>query len=243
MATVDNSLDSVPRWAGVDRGSILHNHSIFRDLHCEQVKRLEAGAMKQTARRGTIIFAKGDPANELFALIAGTVKIGPRLRDGRLAVFHLRHEGDIFGEIDLLDGGPRYADAEAMQDCELMTIRRFDILALINNHPRIAVKFMNLLCARFREASEHVEEVVSSSGSARLAWALLRLCRAPNYNAMAICQHEIGEMIGLSRETTNKYLRAWEKRGWLRIERTSIMVLAPHGLAKIAATTSGQNLA
>ena len=89
-------------------------------------------------RLGTTIFAKGDPGTSLFAVCSGTVKISNHSTDGKDAVFNLINVGEIFGEIALLDGQPRTAEAIALSDCELMVIDRRDFVPLIKSEPEIA---------------------------------------------------------------------------------------------------------
>src|SRR6266702_8103079 len=148
-------------------------------------------------------------------------------------------EGEIFGEIALLDGRPRTGDATAMSDCELMVIERRDFLDLVRSQPEIALKLMEVLCARLRHTSEQVEDVLFLDLPGRLAKILLQLtetAKLPQARRVAITQREIGQMIGMSRESTNKQLRDWEDRNWVRLERGGIVVLKPDALAAIART-------
>jgi CRP-like cAMP-binding protein len=166
------------------------------------------------------------------------VKISAPSLDGREAVFNLLHEGEIFGEIALLDGRSRTADAIAMTDCELMVIDRRDFLAFVHGDAQVALKLIELLCARLRFASEHLEELVFLSLPARLARTLLRLAESNSSAAtgrrLAITQREISQIVGMTRESINKLLRTWEKRQLVKLERGGIVVLAPDALAVVA---------
>lgn len=223
----------------LDKLALLQRHPLFGVLGTDLLKRLAACATTRRVKRGTTIFDKGDPGTALFAVHAGTVKIGVPSADGREAVFNLMREGEIFGEIALLDGRPRTAGAVAMTDCELMVIERRDFLALVHEYPDVALKLIEVLCARLRLQSERFEEATFLNLPARLARTLLRLSAdadpKPPDGRLAITQREISQMVGMSRESTNKQLRAWTKRQWLRLERGSIIVLAPQALATIAA--------
>src|SRR5207302_11486347 len=121
---------------------------------------LASYARSRKVAGGTTLFAKGDPGTALFAVGTGTVKITVPSIDGREAMFNLLHAGEIFGEIALLDGRPRTADAVAMTDCELMVIERRDFLAFMHSEPSVAFRLIELLCARLRFASRHLEQVV-----------------------------------------------------------------------------------
>ena len=124
-----------PRLSAFDRRAVLRNHPIFGALDAKVIDRLSAFAKTQRAKRGETIFVKGDPGTGLFAVHSGTVKIAIASPDGRDAVFNLIGEGGVFGEIALLDGHERTADAIALTDCELMVIDRRDFLSVVRSQP------------------------------------------------------------------------------------------------------------
>ena len=196
-------------------------HPLFRELPLKHIERLSSMPLPEPIR-------------------AETVRIGVPSRDGREAVFNLIRQGEVFGEIALFDGRPRTATATAMTDCELMVIDRGNFVNLLENQPEIALKLIGVLCTRLRHTSEQVEDILFGDLSERLAKLLLRLTRRIEFEAsgsngrILITQREIGQMIGSSRESTNKQLQEWKGRNWIRIERGSITVLAPEALAAIA---------
>jgi len=220
-----------------DKLALLRRHALFGVIAAELLERLSSYATTRAVYRGDTIFDKGDPGNSLYAVCAGTVKISVPSADGKDAVFNLVGEGEIFGEIALLDGRPRTADATAMTDCELMVIERRDFLDLVRSQPEIALKLMEVLCARLRHTSEQVEDVLFLDLPGRLAKTLLQLTESSKVSQarrVTITQREIGQMIGMSRESTNKQLRDWEDRNWVGLERGGIVVLKPDALAAIA---------
>jgi CRP/FNR family transcriptional regulator, cyclic AMP receptor protein len=85
----------------------------------QHIDRLSACIVTMMAKRGTNIFLKGDPGSCLCAIGAGEVKIGAPLKDGKNGMYNVLRKGDVFGEVALLDGSPRTADAVAVTDCEL----------------------------------------------------------------------------------------------------------------------------
>ena len=237
--------DSMPsrresRHAHFDKLALLRNSPVFGGLDAEHLDRLCTYATTRMYPRGTTIFTKGDPGTSLFAVCSGTIRIGVPSPDGRDAVFNLIREGEIFGEIALLDGQPRTADANAMTNCELMIIDRRDFVALVRSQPEIALKIIEVLCARVRRTSQQVEDVLFLDLPGRLAKQLLRLDSAEKSagrGKVSMTQRELGQMIGMSRESTNKQLREWEERNWVRIERGGITVLATEALAAIGTPT------
>jgi CRP/FNR family cyclic AMP-dependent transcriptional regulator len=225
-----------------DKLSLLRNHPLFRDLPPGVIEHLGSYMKTRKVPRGAAIFAKGDPGTGLMGVLAGSVKISVASAEGKDIVLNIFREGEIFGEIALLDGRPRTADATAMSPCELVVIERRDFVPFLSGHPDVMLKFIEILCSRLRHTSEQVQDVTFLNLPTRLAKTLLELTSAQEGSAprrkVAITQREISQIIGKSRESTNKQLRAWAKRGWIRLERGGVNIVAPDKLAAIAAEGS-----
>jgi len=220
----------------LDRQKLLQEHPLFSGLPAGIIERLSSYAVMKDVKRGTTIFTKGEVGNSLFAVCEGTVKMTSPSADGKDAVFNLITEGAIFGEIALLDGRTRTADAVAATDCQLMVIDRRDFLPLLRSQQELAIKMIDVLCDRLRRTSEQVEDVMFLDLPGRLAKALLRLTDdgAQSDRKLAMTQGDLGEVIGMSRESTNKQLREWQERKWIKLERGGILVLQPNALRAIA---------
>ena len=214
--------------------SVLRKHPYFADLEPEAFEQLCRYAKHTTLKRGATIFSRGDPGTNLIAVVSGTVKISISSPDGRNAILNLIGAGEIFGEIALLDGQPRTADATANSNCEIFTIDRREFIPFVRSQPTVAMKLIELLCGRLRWTSDQVEQVILQNLPGRLASALLRLSdknkHAPEARIISITQQEISEMVGMTRESINKQLRAWAARGWVRLEHGAIVVLKPDAL-------------
>jgi CRP/FNR family transcriptional regulator, cyclic AMP receptor protein len=174
----------------------------------------------------------------MFAVISGTVKISVSSADGRSAILNLIGAGELFGEIAVLDGQARTADATANTNCEIFALDRRDFLPFVRGQPALAMKFIELLCMRLRWTSDQVEQVILQDLPGRLASALIRLTEkyklAPEGRTIAITQQEISEMVGMTRESINKQLRVWAARHWVRLEHGAIVVLKPEPLQALA---------
>jgi len=223
--------------------SVLRQHPIFRDLDPDAVEQLCRYARHMSLKRGATIFSKGDPGNSLFAVINGTVKISISSPDGRNAILNLFNAGDLFGEMAVLDGQERSADAIANTNCEIFVIDRREFLPFLRSQPELAIRIIELLCARLRWTSDQVEQVILQDLPGRLASALLGLTEKrklePQSRTIAITQQEISEMVGMTRESINKQLRVWASRNWVRLEHGAIVVLDTASLRELAEAGSG----
>ena len=218
--------------------SVLRQHPYFRDLAAEALDQLCRYAKHTVLKRGATLFAKDDPGNSLYVVISGTVKISISSSEGRNAILNLIGPGELFGEMAVLDAQPRSADATANTNCEIFVIDRRDFLPFVRSQPTLAMKFIELLCARVRRTSDQVEQLILQDLPGRLASALLGLNGARKLDAegsaIAITQQEIGDMVGMTRESINKQLRAWATRNWVRLEHGAIVVLDAASLQALA---------
>ena len=231
MAKIPSRLD--------DKIAFLGKHPIFRDIDREALGQLCQYAKTRKYRKGAVVFSKGDPGDRLLAVMSGTVKIGISAANGRNTVFNLVSDGELFGEIAFLDGSSRTADAVANSACEILAIDKRDMLPFMQSQPLLLMRFIELLCNRLRWVSEHVEQIGLPDLQARLAKTLVRLGeRDPAFASggkVSITQQELSEMIGMSRESINRQLRAWVAQGWVRLGHGAIVVLNLGSLKGIAA--------
>jgi CRP/FNR family transcriptional regulator, cyclic AMP receptor protein len=225
-----------------DKRALLKSTDLFGPLGPRHIERLAACVVSKSVPKATAICAKGDPGSSLFVICHGAVKIAVPSVDGHDALFNLLSKGDIFGEIALLDGRPRTADAVAITDCELFVIERRDFLPIMREEPEVAVRMIEILCARVRQTTEQAENLMFMPLRGRLAKALLRLsagdAQARERKAV-VTQKDLGNIIGMSRESTNRQLRVWEEQGWVRLERGGIVILAAKELERIAESDTG----
>jgi CRP/FNR family transcriptional regulator, cyclic AMP receptor protein len=221
--------------------SMLAGLSLFAGMDPAAADSLRSGSVSRNLSHGAAIFRNGDDGASLFVVSAGIVRISRTTGAGRGVVFNLVGPGDIFGEVALLDGSPRTADATAVTDCDLIEIDGRAFLTLMRTQPQIAPELLQVLCRSLRRTTEQFEDIVSLDVEVRLAKALLSLAERgalSDGHGIACTQNDLSLMVGASRETTNRQLRSWAARQWIRLERKRIVVLAAEPLARIAARAS-----
>jgi len=220
-----------------NKSTILSDHFLFKTLSSQQIDRLAPCIVTKKVKRGVCIFAKGDAGSSLFAIVSGVVRIVIPSVDGHDAIFNVLFKGDIFGEIALLDGKARTADAVAVEDCELFVIERRDFLPILRSEPDIALALIEVLCGRLRRTTTQAEYLMYRGLPCRLAAALLQLSTAGDgrrNTKVAVTQRELGSFIGMSRESTNRQLRNWEERGWVRLDHCGISIISCDALISVA---------
>jgi CRP/FNR family transcriptional regulator, cyclic AMP receptor protein len=219
---------------------VLRSSRLFERLGDSESDALLAHAAIARYAEGDQVFAKGDPGSSMMAVLQGRVTISAPSPDGRQMVLTIMRAGEVFGEIALLDGKERTADATAMTDCELLVVPRRSLLSLLERRPDLCIGLMIVLCERLRRTNEQVEDLAFLDLEARIAKVLLRLAEengdvAPPGRPVGvkISQRALGELVGGSRESVNKHLQDWKRSGIIAIEKGSIVVRDLEALAEL----------
>ena len=218
-----------------ERRQLLRRSPLFLRLPDEEIDAILAHAIVERYRAGAPIFSKGDPGSSMMAVLTGQVMISVLSLDGKQVVLNIINEGEIFGEIALLDGKERSADAAAMANSELLVVARRSFLPLLDR-PALTRELLSVLCERLRRTSEQVEDVLFLDVEARIAKVLLRLAqgRTPASRgariALRISQRELGNLVGATRESVNKHLQALRRSGVITLENGAIVIHNPAAL-------------
>lgn len=176
----------------------------------------------------------GDPGYSMMGVAVGTVRISLPTPKGRDIILADLGPGELFGEIALLDGKPRSANATALTKCELLVLERRDVLPFLERSPMACLNLMQLLCGRIRRSDERMAEIAFFDLPARLARALMRYApRGHGPPKLSLSQRELAEMSGATRENVNRCLREWQRSGILELKNRWTIILKPEALEAI----------
>ena len=211
--------------------------SLFAGLEAADRADLATRLRRRRYARSEPLFLRGDPGSVLYVIERGRVKISLSSADGKEMILALLGPGDFFGELALLDGGQRSADAVVVEDSELLLLGREDFLRFVESRPRIALHLLSVLSRRLRSTDQLVHDAAFFDVPGRLASALLRLGETLGQPAAdgvlisrRLTQLELAEMIGSSRESVNKWLSFYQRQGVIRMERGLITIVRPAAL-------------
>ena len=225
-----------------DKRQLLSSVPIFSGLGDKELDLLlQATTTKRLAAK-EVLFRKGDPGNQLYAVLKGRLKILAAGADGKEVVFGIDGPGQVIGEIALLDSNPRSATVVAMEECELLTLHRRDLIPFLEKHPKVTIELAGVLAARLRNLSEHTEDALFLTLASRLAKTLLQLSATYGRETsdgllidIRLPQQDLADLVGTTRESVNKQLRSWEEEGLVKLERTRITIIERGGLEESAA--------
>jgi CRP/FNR family cyclic AMP-dependent transcriptional regulator len=210
---------------------VLERCALFRALTEQERIDLAAHARPRTFGAGQPICHVGEPGFSMMGVLVGTVRISLPTPKGRDIILADLPAGEFFGEIAMLDGGVRSANATALTNCELLVLERRDVLPFLERSPAACLNLMQLLCGRIRRSDERMAEIAFFDLPARLARVLLRYpAQGRGPPRLSLSQRELAEMSGSTRENVNRCLRDWQRRGILELKDRWTIILKPEAL-------------
>ena len=212
------------------RNALLSQSDLFRGLAQDEMRRIGDRLPMATAHRGQLIYAPGETPEALFLLKAGRVRVYRLAEDGRKLVLGTFGPGTAFGEMSFLGQSMTGSFAEAIDDCTVCVMSRLDVEALIQEHPGVAVRLVELISQRLREAEDKLEQIAFRSVPTRLGRLLLSLGSRGGI-VDGYSHQELADMIGTSRETVSRTLVELKNAGIVDIERRRIRILDRGALA------------
>jgi len=227
----------------MDRRELLGSVSILASLGERDLDTLLAATTTKRLKAKEILFRKGDPGNQLYGILAGSLKITTTGTDGKDVMFNLMGPGEVLGEIALLDSEERSATVVAVEPTELLTLHRRDLIPFLESHPRATIGLAGVLAATVRRLSERAEDSQTMPLPGRIAKRLLALSEEHGKHPIVggpvevrMPQQDLADMVGTTRESVNKQLRAWEEEGIVELGRGRVVLKRPEALEAVAAT-------
>lgn len=219
--------------------NFLHRVPLFAEMDDEELLNLSRDLHRHTIKAGETIFFQGDPGNSVYLIASGAVRIYVLGEDGQEVSVMIYGPGDLFGEMSLLDQLPRSATAVAIEDSLLWVMTGQDFERHLRNSHQLALNLMLTLSARLREANESVLSRASLDVTRRIAKRLLSLAIRQGESlpdgrirlSSRLTQGDLASLISASRESTNRALRALQKRGLIDMQDGYLILLKPDELS------------
>jgi len=187
------------------------------------------------------IFFEGDPFSWLGVVLEGRVKMIKHSENGKDVVLDLIAPGEMLGELAAFNGEPYPATAQAMEPTVVASIHRDDYLRLLKQYPALALRVIEELGRRLREAQEMIKSMAVERVERRIARILLKLAAATGSSSeggivieLPLTRQDIAEMVGTTVETAIRTMSKFRKKGLVQTKRGRVVILDPHQLVRIA---------
>jgi CRP/FNR family transcriptional regulator len=219
MAVNLDSLKSLPYFSGLSESVLA---SVSKHV------------FEKKAERGEIIVFEGEPAEALYFVIAGVVKVFKTSADGKEQIFRIIRPGDSFNDVPVLTGGVNLASAGAMSAVVLNGIKKKDLETVSREYPQVALNVIQVLSLRVEELISLVEDFSFRHVSGRVAKILLEYTGNGEGEKPRLTQQEMAAMIGTAREMVGRSLKNLEEEGAIRMDRSRIVITNQKILRDIA---------
>ncbi len=197
---------------------------LFSGLQRDELQKFADLTRERSYPKGSVILFQDDPGDSLFVLRQGRVKVVLIGEDGREVILGVLEPGAHFGELALIDDQPRSAHVIAMEDANLLVLRREDFRRRVEANPTVAWALLTELSRRLRRADSKIGGLVLLDVPGRIARLLLDLAEeAGNDHIEKPLTHQtIAQMIGASRETVSRAMKEFQDAGLIVVERRKI---------------------
>ncbi|MCI3923605.1 Crp/Fnr family transcriptional regulator [Paenibacillus sp. TRM 82003] len=198
--------------------SLLHQVPLFKNLNDDQLTRLSNICSRKGFKAGTVLFREKEPGDVFYIIVSGSVKVYTSSTGGEEKILSVFQSGDNFGELSLIDGKPRSASAQVLEDSMFLTLRGSEFLQLLKEHPDLSLAIMQELCRRIRETNDHVYDLTFVDARTRV---LKNLIIFANKNGVrngsqiniriALNYDELARMAGVSKSVLMEVIRDLER--------------------------------
>ena len=221
---------------GFSKLCLMGRLGLLQGVSQEAVQRFNAIVRRRKCRRGEWVFVHGDPADSIYVVQIGRMKITALSEDGHEVVHEIVGAGEIFGDTSTMLGIPRTTSAQALEASLLCEIRQKDFESLLRSYPELALQLLKSVGLRLKKAEAQLLNVICHDVSTRVREALIDLMAfesgvQPDQPVkIKITQQDLANLIGASRQKTWEALKELEGSSVLQLMYRSILVTAPHKL-------------
>ncbi len=211
---------------------LLRSVPLFAELDPDELEQFSRVAIPRSYPAGTRVFHEGDHSDACYIVKSGTFRVTREHPDGRAITLATLGEGDIVGELAMLDGEVRSASVETLGgDGELLALPANDVRSLLERHPEITVKFVAALTRRLRSANERISRQSFQTVPSRVAGVLSQMVAEEGEDGRQVTirmnQADLAQLAGTSRESVSRFLADLERSGVVKAGRGQVTILEP----------------
>jgi len=216
--------------------TILMRDAWFAGLPSALIDQIVERSVRREFAAHAPIYLSGDPPTGQFAVLEGSVRLTTTTLSGKQVLYGLWRPGAWFGHLSVLDHKPRFQDAMAAERTQLLFLSKSAFDAIIDHEPRYALDFAQLICHHIRVAMDMLAEALTAPLPARVAQALLEAADEADPkpgSATRMTQDALAAMVGVTRQSINRILKAYKTQGLIDVRYGRIIVSDPRSLAAL----------
>jgi CRP/FNR family transcriptional regulator, nitrogen oxide reductase regulator len=219
----------------------LQQEPLFHNLPPDALRAIVEAAHKQSIEEGAFLFFQDDPAERVYILTTGRIKLTQLSQDGQQVIMRVATPWMLIAAIGMVTGAVFPVSAQAAEDSQVLYWTQAEILALIERYPVMALNALRLLVGSVREFQDRYRELATERVERRVARAILRLASQAGRKTdegvlldLPLTRQDLAEMTGTTLYTVSRIISQWERQGLVAAGRERIVIRFPHGLVRIA---------
>jgi CRP-like cAMP-binding protein len=210
----------------------------FSGVSLAELESISKLVFEKTADRAEMVLLEGEPAENLYFVASGVVKLFKTSVEGKEQILSIVRPGESFNDISIFDGEPNPVSAQAMGPVLLYGIKKTEMEAIVRNHPQIALNVIKVLVKRVRHLLSLVEDLSFKHVIGRVAKILVEHIGGEISRGPRLTQQEMAAMAGTAREVVGRSLKELEEVGAIKLDRHRIVITDKEALQKIIEVSS-----
>ncbi|NPV90918.1 MAG: Crp/Fnr family transcriptional regulator [Firmicutes bacterium] len=193
---------------------------LFNELGEKELSKIQTISAEKRFPRHHVVFMENDVADGLYIVKAGSVKVFRSTEEGKEKILAIFSEGEVFGEMSLLDGGVRSATVQTLEETHLIQIKRNDFINLITQNPEVSARIITTLSHRLRKSNEQIEMMAFWDVRSRIIKVLYDLAQEHGVVTengikirLRLTHQDLANMAATSRETVTRVLQELHDMG------------------------------
>lgn len=218
----------------VDALSVLSDVPLFERATPAELRRLAEVSVLRDVARGEVVFSQGSACDDFLVVCRGRLKVLVSSERGSQLVLTVLTAGDTLGELSALDGLPRSASVEAMDDVSVLFVPAAALRELLEQSPQVCLAFAEDLSALVRQLTGATADLIFLDLPRRLAKLLVEGEATESFDGVS--QSDLAARLGVTRPSLNRALSSFQRRGWIEVGRARIVVLHAAALQELASS-------
>jgi CRP-like cAMP-binding protein len=207
-----------------EKSQILKKSLIFSSLNEEELPGLVDLAVERSFQPDEFIFWEDDEPDYFYVIAGGRIKVVKHSSSGKEFIIAFFGPGEMFGEVAVFEGKPYPASAQAISASKVLGIKRQNFLDFLATRPQVALRIINILGGRLRDAQGRLKDLAGERVEQRLARILLMLASRMG-NTLPFTRQELADMAGMTTETAIRLTSQLRERGIIRSLRGQLIIL------------------
>ena len=211
---------------------VLRSIPLFSELSDEELIEISKHTVRQIYKKDNMVLIEEEIGSTMFVILDGRVKISRISDEGREVILSILVDGDFFGEMSILDGQTRSANAVTLEDTVMLIVRRENFLQMLYDYPQVSINLLKELAHRLRRSDSQIKSLSLQNALGRVASTILRIdddSGTIKQGKVEIAslppQQDLANMAGTSRETISRVIKSLNQLGYVEKEGSKLIIL------------------